>query len=106
MATLSNGGNDIDFKGILFNCILETTGFGRNSTKPCDQRRQDTHALIDDPQLVNNIAKYKTIDRLRTVIKISIGIDDFIYNYRRGNRGIALNDEQVKKDHGRSFSIQ
>jgi hypothetical protein len=55
MATLSIGGNDIDFKGILFNCILETTEFGRNPTKPCDQQRQDTHALIDDPQLVNNI---------------------------------------------------
>ncbi|KAH8688824.1 SGNH hydrolase-type esterase domain-containing protein [Talaromyces proteolyticus] len=55
MATLSIGGNDIDFKGILFNCIIESTQFGYKPTKPCDQQRQETHALIDSPDLVNNI---------------------------------------------------
>lgn len=55
MATLSIGGNDIDFKGILFNCIIESTQFGFTPTKPCDQQRQETHALIDSPELVNNI---------------------------------------------------
>ena len=55
MATLSVGGNDIDFKGILFNCIIESTEFGRSPTKPCDQQRQETHALLNSPDLVNKI---------------------------------------------------
>ncbi|EED20214.1 hypothetical protein TSTA_034520 [Talaromyces stipitatus ATCC 10500] len=53
MATLSAGGNDIDFKGILFNCILETTEFGGTPTKPCDQQRQDTHTILQSPDLIN-----------------------------------------------------
>lgn len=55
MATLSVGGNDIDFKGILFNCILETTEFGGTPTKTCDQQITDTWALLNSPDLVANL---------------------------------------------------
>jgi hypothetical protein len=55
MATLSVGGNDIDFRGILFNCILETSLYGGPPTKPCDQQKQDTWALLQSMDLVNNI---------------------------------------------------
>jgi hypothetical protein len=53
--TLSIGGDDIDFKGILFNFILESTHFSFKPTKLCNQQRQDTRALIYSPDLDNKI---------------------------------------------------
>lgn len=55
MGTLTVGGNNIDFPGIIQNCIIESTYFGTKPTKSCDQQRKDTWDLINSPDLVNDI---------------------------------------------------
>ncbi|KAI0098282.1 SGNH hydrolase-type esterase domain-containing protein [Nemania sp. FL0031] len=57
MATLSVGGNDIDFPGIIFNCILEThLPFGAGlPQRTCEEQRTVSWELINSPNLVNNI---------------------------------------------------
>jgi hypothetical protein len=78
MATLSVGGNDIDFAGILFNCILETSPVLGSPLKTCPQQRSDTWALLSSPDLVNNIDHLikKTVARGRAG---SIGNDFRLY---------------------------
>lgn len=55
MATLAVGGDDIDFPGILFNCILETHILGGPPHRICDEQRNYTWDLINRPDLVSNI---------------------------------------------------
>lgn len=55
MATLAVGGDDIDFPGILFNCVLETHFAGGPALRTCDDQRIHSWALINSPDLVNNI---------------------------------------------------
>ena len=58
MATLTIGGDDIDFPGILFNCILEThIPGGGPPPRPCDAQRAYTWSKINDPSLVDNISE-------------------------------------------------
>lgn len=69
MASLSVGGNDIDFPGIIFNCILEWSGpfdVG-GSRRSCDQQREMTWSLLASPDLANNIDHTikKTVERGR-----------------------------------------
>lgn len=58
LATLHVGGNDIDFPGIVFNCILEfSLPFGAGPPyRTCDEQRQVSKDLIKDPKLVDNIS--------------------------------------------------
>ena len=57
MATLTIGGNDIDFPGILFNCILESHLLtGGPPFRTCDDQRAHTWGLIRDPSLVTSIS--------------------------------------------------
>ena len=56
VATLTVGGDDIDFPGILFNCILEShIPFGP-SYRTCDDQRKYTWSRINDPALVTSIS--------------------------------------------------
>ncbi|KAI0197602.1 SGNH hydrolase-type esterase domain-containing protein [Astrocystis sublimbata] len=57
MATLSIGGNDIDFPGIIFNCILELNlPFNAGPLqRTCDEQRMVSWELIKSPNLVENI---------------------------------------------------
>ncbi|KAI9794422.1 MAG: hypothetical protein M1816_005492 [Peltula sp. TS41687] len=55
MATLTVGGDDIDFPGILFNCILETYILGGPALRSCDDQRKHSWDLIKSPDLVNNL---------------------------------------------------
>ena len=55
MATLAVGGDDIDFPGILFNCILETHIYGGPPQRSCDDQKAHSWGLINSPDLVNNI---------------------------------------------------
>ncbi|KAI9674953.1 MAG: hypothetical protein M1817_001359 [Caeruleum heppii] len=56
MATLAVGGDDIDFPGILFNCILEThIPGGGPPARSCDDQRKHSWGLINSPDLVNNL---------------------------------------------------
>lgn len=68
MATLAVGGDDIDFPGILFNCILEThIPGGGPPQRTCDEQREHSWDLINSPDLVDNIDHLiqKTVDRGR-----------------------------------------
>ncbi len=57
VATLTIGGDDIDFPGILFNCILEThIPGGGPPFRTCDDQRAYTWSKINDPSLVTNIS--------------------------------------------------
>jgi hypothetical protein len=58
IATLQVGGNNIDFPGIIFNCILETNlPFSAGPTyHTCDEQKKISKALIEDPKLVTNIS--------------------------------------------------
>ena len=57
MATLSIGGDDIDFPGILFNCILEThLPTGGPPYRTCDDQRTHSWSLIRDLTLVSDIS--------------------------------------------------
>ncbi len=68
MATLSVGGDDIDFPGILFNCILEYHVYGGPAYRTCDEQRKYTWGLIKSPDLVKNLDHLikKTIARGRS----------------------------------------
>ena len=55
MATLSVGGDDIDFPGIIFNCILEAHFWGGPIYRPCDEQRKVSWDLLKSPNLVNNV---------------------------------------------------
>lgn len=57
MGTLSVGGNNIDFPGIIFNCIIETTlPFDAGpEQRDCDTQRRVTWDLLITPDLANNI---------------------------------------------------
>ena len=56
IATLAVGGDDIDFPGILFNCILEANLWvGGPPHRTCDDQRAHSWSLIKDPKLVDNI---------------------------------------------------
>ncbi len=72
MATLTVGGDDIDFPGILLNCIIETHILGGPALRTCDDQRKHSWDLINSPDLVNNIDHLidKTVTRGR---KGSIG---------------------------------
>lgn len=69
LATLQVGGNDIDFPGIIFNCILEYNfPFGAGPTyRTCPDQRKFSQDLIKDPKLVENISNTikKVVDRGR-----------------------------------------
>lgn len=58
MATLSVGGNDIDFPGIIFNCILEThlPGGAGPPARSCEEQKKVTWDLLISPDLEENIA--------------------------------------------------
>jgi len=66
MATLSIGGNDIDFPGIIFNCILQWNPPGTKYL-PCPEQKERTRALLDSQATVDNIAHTinKVVDRGR-----------------------------------------
>jgi hypothetical protein len=72
MATLAVGGDDIDFPGILFNCVLDAHILGGPPQRTCDEQRQYSWSLINSPDLANNIDHLiqKTVTRGR---KGSIG---------------------------------
>ena len=58
MATLTIGGDDIDFPGILFNCIIEShIPGGGPPFRTCDDQRTHSWSLINDPSLVTNISE-------------------------------------------------
>lgn len=50
IATLSVGGNDIDLKGLIMNCVYQYV-----PTKSCTKQRADSWELIKSTNLVNNI---------------------------------------------------
>jgi hypothetical protein len=57
MATLSIGGDDIDFPGILFNCIIEThVPGGGPPFRTCDEQKTHSWSLIRDQTLVTRIS--------------------------------------------------
>lgn len=56
-ASLTIGGDDIDFPGIIFNCILDYNFYGLGGKKrSCDDQRAHTWSLLNAPALVDNIA--------------------------------------------------
>lgn len=55
MATLAIGGEDMDFPGILFNCILEAHILGGPPQRTCDDQREFSWGLIHSTDLVNKI---------------------------------------------------
>ncbi|KAK6419602.1 hypothetical protein LTR95_017034, partial [Oleoguttula sp. CCFEE 5521] len=55
MATLSVGGNDIDFPGIIFNCMIDTTLPGSGGRRDCDAQKELTWKKLNDPQLIDKI---------------------------------------------------
>ena len=55
MATLSVGGDDIDFPGIIFNCILEWYIWGGPPYRTCDDQRKVSWGILTSIDLVNNI---------------------------------------------------
>ncbi|KAL2041511.1 hypothetical protein N7G274_005893 [Stereocaulon virgatum] len=56
-ATLSIGGDDIDFSGILFNCIIEThIPGGGPPFRTCDEQKTHSWSLIRDQTLVTRIS--------------------------------------------------
>lgn len=58
VATLTIGGDDIDFPGILFNCIIEShIPGGGPPFRTCDDQRTHSWSLINDPSLVTNISE-------------------------------------------------
>lgn len=57
MATLAIGGDDIDFPGIVFNCILELHIWGGPKFRTCDDQRAHSWGLIKDSKLVDNISE-------------------------------------------------
>ncbi|KAI2629985.1 SGNH hydrolase-type esterase domain-containing protein [Hypoxylon sp. NC1633] len=67
MATLTVGGNDIDFPGIIFNCILDFSLPTGPVLRPCDEQRQVTWALLNSADLEENIDKTikKVVERGR-----------------------------------------
>ncbi|KAK6844306.1 hypothetical protein PG995_014416 [Apiospora arundinis] len=67
MATLSVGGNDIDFPGIIFNCILESHLPGGPPKRTCDEQKVITWNLLVDPGLAEKISHTikKVVDRGR-----------------------------------------
>lgn len=57
VATLTIGGDDIDFPGILFNCILEAhIPGGGPPYRTCDDQREHSWGLIRSEELVTSIA--------------------------------------------------
>ena len=69
MASLSVGGNDIDFPGIIFNCILEWhLPFDAGPpNRTCDEQRKITWDLLASPDLADNVDHTikKTVSRGR-----------------------------------------
>ncbi|KAI1346125.1 SGNH hydrolase-type esterase domain-containing protein [Xylaria sp. FL0043] len=67
IATLSVGGNDIDFPGIIFNCILDTKLPDGSALRTCDEQKQFTWDKLIDPGLIDNIDNTikKIIDKAR-----------------------------------------
>ena len=58
VATLTIGGDDIDFPDILFNCIIEShIPGGGPPFRTCDDQRTHSWSLINDPSLVTNISE-------------------------------------------------
>jgi hypothetical protein len=73
MATLSVGGNDVDFVGIIFNCILEwALPFGGlngiPAWRPCDEQKAITWMRLRDPKLIDVIDQTikKIVEKART----------------------------------------
>jgi hypothetical protein len=60
IATLSVGGNDIDLKGLIMNCVYLFL-----PTKTCASQQAHSWELINSPDLVNNIEATikKTVDK-------------------------------------------
>lgn len=56
MATLSVGGNDIDFPGIIFNCILEFHLMGGPEKRTCPEQKDLTWGKLIDPGLAEKIS--------------------------------------------------
>lgn len=67
MATLSVGANDIDFPGIIFNCILESHLPGGPPKRTCDEQKEITWGLLVDPGLAEKISHTikKVVDKGR-----------------------------------------
>ncbi|KAI0521843.1 SGNH hydrolase-type esterase domain-containing protein [Xylaria bambusicola] len=67
IATLSVGGNDIDFPGIIFNCILDTKLPDGSPQRTCDEQRKVTWDKLVDPGLIDNIDNTikKIVDKAR-----------------------------------------
>lgn len=55
-ATLTAGGDDIDFPGIIFNCILDWHLWGGPVVRTCDDQRAFSRGRLEDPQLVTNLS--------------------------------------------------
>ena len=56
MATLTIGGDDVDFPGILFNCILDAHVPGGPPSRTCDDQKAHSWNLIKSPDLVKSIS--------------------------------------------------
>ena len=67
MATLHVGGDDIDFPGILLNCILESHVPGGPPTRTCDDQRDHSWSLIKSDNLWKNFGNLigKIVDKGR-----------------------------------------
>ena len=67
MATLQVGGDDIDFPGLLLNCMLESHVPGGPPSRSCEDQRTYSWGLIKDPKLVDDISGLigKILDKAR-----------------------------------------
>ncbi|ORY07526.1 SGNH hydrolase-type esterase domain-containing protein [Clohesyomyces aquaticus] len=55
-ATLTAGGDDIDFPGIIFNCIVDVSlWFGGPTRRTCEDQRTYSWGRLQDPALVSNL---------------------------------------------------
>ncbi|KAI9669874.1 MAG: hypothetical protein M1831_006909 [Alyxoria varia] len=68
MATLAVGGDDIDFPGLLANCIIEWNVFGAIPHRSCDDQKKLTWSKLKSPDLVDSIDHLikKTVRRGRS----------------------------------------
>ncbi|KAL9123848.1 MAG: hypothetical protein Q9217_006763 [Psora testacea] len=67
MATLTIGGDDVDFPGILFNCILEAHIPGGPPVRTCNEQREHSWGFIRSDSLVQDISRVigKIVDKAR-----------------------------------------
>lgn len=54
-ATLTAGGDDIDFPGIIFNCIIHYHIWGGPEYRTCEDQRKYSWELLKKPDLVENL---------------------------------------------------